>query len=202
MRHKLRTVITPYSFRAKTQVLLAASIIVACTISLCGSYFFTRFVLQRQIVEDEYSAALSILALEEKTGLSMEEIMPMVASDALQVRMVDFPQALLSASDINQLENRMILAVVGNIGEQPMTFVKTSSGIVGIFSLEHGALLANNFARTCFFAIMFSAVFALLSMLSSWRIARPVSQLTEATRQISRGNFDIQLPEDQQDEMG
>ena len=46
MRNKLRSVITPYSFRARTQMVLTYSIVVACLISLMGAYVYTRYVLQ------------------------------------------------------------------------------------------------------------------------------------------------------------
>ena len=126
----------------------------------------------------------------------------MVESEGLQLRTIDLPASFLSSADLDLLEDRTILAVVGTQDRQPMTFVKTSSGIVGIFSTDQASLVASNFTRTAFFGVIFSAVFALISMLSSWKIARPVSQLTEATRKISKGDFDIELPDDQQDEMG
>ena len=44
---KLRELVSPYSFRAKTQVYLLISVITACFISLIGAYAYSSFLVRK-----------------------------------------------------------------------------------------------------------------------------------------------------------
>ena len=154
------------------------------------------------MAQTEYTAALSLLELGEKTDLGIEDMISMAESSELTIQVVDLEAQSFSASQLSQLESRTILEIVGGMGSVPITFVKMGNQLLQIQSTNQTSVIMSSFNRAAFVGLLFSAIFLLFSILSSWRIARPVSQLTLATQHISKGDFSVQLPEDQDDEMG
>ena len=201
MSGKLREVLSPYSFRDKTRVYLIICIIAASLISLLGVYAYSNYAVRVETTKTEYSTALALLELEQKTELPLEELLEMAGNEDLQLQILQLPDQFLTASQLDQLETRTILAVVDS-STGPFTFVKMQDEIVLIQTANHNMLLLNNFMRPALTGLLFSIVFLMMSFLSSSRIARPVSQLTRAVQHVSKGDFSIQLPEDQDDEMG
>lgn len=108
---------------------------------------------------------------------------------------------MLNDTEMNQLQNRTILAFFGSSGSVPVTFVMTNSGIVEISSAKQGVLFFAYFQRTVLITLLCASLFALVSFFSSARIVRPITQLTAATRKVSEGDFSMKLPEDSDDEL-
>ncbi len=200
--NKLRHAVTPYSYQAKLQVLLTLSAIIACMISLVCSFAYSHYITRVDLADQEYSLAISMLELNQKTQLTTDEILVMSQQDNLTLERVPQFELLLTGQQMDQLQAHTILSVLGNFNAMPVTFVQLDDAVVRIASSQKANLFITTFWRMVFLCISLAIVFLLISMLSAHRIARPISQLTHATQLISSGDFSVQLPEDQDDEIG
>ena len=200
--NKLRHAVTPYSYQAKLQVLLTLSAIIACMISLVCSFAYSHYITRVDLADQEYSLAISMLELNQKTQLTTDEILVMSQQDNLTLERVPQFELLLTGQQMDQLQAHTILSVLGNFNAMPVTFVQLDDAVVRIASSQKANLFVTTFWRMVFLCISLAIVFLMVSMLSAHRIARPISQLTHATQLISSGDFSVQLPEDQDDEIG
>ena len=200
--NKLRQAVTPYSYQAKLQMLLTLSAIIACMISLVCSFAYSHYITRVDLADQEYSLAISMLELNQKTQLTTDEILVMSQQDNLTIERVPQFELLLTGQQMDQLQAHTILSVLGNFNAMPVTFVQLDDAVVRIASSQKANLFVTTFWRMVFLCISLAIVFLMVSMLSAHRIARPISQLTHATQLISSGDFSVQLPEDQDDEIG
>lgn len=200
--NKLRHAVTPYSYQAKLQMLLTLSAIIACMISLVCSFAYSHYITRVDLADQEYTLAISMLELDQKTQLTTDEILVMSQQDNLTIERVPQFELLLTGQQMDQLQAHTILSVLGNFNAMPVTFVQLDDAVVRIASSQKANLFVTTFWRMVFLCISLAIVFLMVSMLSAHRIARPISQLTHATQLISSGDFSVQLPEDQDDEIG
>ena len=200
--NKLRQAVTPYSYQAKLQMLLTLSAIIACMISLVCSFAYSHYITRVDLADQEYTLAISMLELDQKTQLTTDEILVMSQQDNLTIERVPQFELLLTGQQMDQLQAHTILSVLGNFNAMPVTFVQLDDAVVRIASSQKANLFVTTFWRMVFLCISLAIVFLMVSMLSAHRIARPISQLTHATQLISSGDFSVQLPEDQDDEIG
>ncbi|MBQ7866293.1 MAG: HAMP domain-containing protein, partial [Clostridia bacterium] len=63
-------------------------------------------------------------------------------------------------------------------------------------------LILSILPRFAFTILLTMVLFALLSILVSFTISKPVTQLTQATQQIKAGDFTVRLPDNKQGEVG
>lgn len=192
---KLRHSLKLYSFRARMQVVLALSAVIACLISLLCSYALVHYNLRIEMTDTQYKTAIHLMELEQKTDLSLDEIVSMIDEANLQLFVLsERDNALLSASELDQLETRTILTVLGGINAMPMTYVQMRENVVLIAAKPRLTLVMTSFWRVATLGAAFLTVFVLISAITAWRIAKPVSQITAATKRISEGDFTIKLP--------
>lgn len=199
---KLHHAVMPYSYRAKMQLLLALSAVIACMVSLVCSYAYSHYFTRLDLADQEYSLAIAMLELNQKTNLSIDEIVSISQQENLLIERVPQFDQLLSGQEQAQLQNNTILAVLGNMQSMPVTYVLLENAVIRISSTQRVELFMTTFWRMGFLVVMLALVFLIVSLLSAQRIARPISQLTHATQQISSGDFSVQLPEDHDDEIG
>lgn len=201
--YKLRQLMKPYTFRARMQILLTLSALAACLISLVCSYAIASYNLRVEMTDREYNIAISMLELEQKTELSLDEIMDMVSTENINLRILtDVSDQRLTDIEMTQLEARTILTLIGSGFSMPVTYVQMKNAIVRIDATSRLPLIMTSFWRLSMIGLSFLVVFMIISVVSAWRIARPVSQMTAATARISEGDFNVQLPEDRNDELG
>lgn len=199
---KLSKAVRPYSYQAKLQLLLTLSAITACMVSLACSFAYTHYITRVDLADQEYNLAISMLELNQKTNLSTDEILTMSQQENVLLERVPQFDLMLTGQQMDQLESHTILSIVGGFNTMPVTYVQLDNAVVRISSSKRANLFLNTFWRMVFLCVALATVFLLVSMISAHRIAQPISELTHATQLISSGDFSVQLPEDQDDEIG
>lgn len=204
MDKKLRQAFKPYSFRARMLMMLTISTVVASVISIAFSYGYSRYSVRTELTADEHALASGMVELYERTQLAPMDVAAMSARDNLIVAPATPAQLeLLSAEDFALLEAVGQCTVFApGMSAVPISFVRLGDSVVTITPSKSVNVFLIAFLRIAFAAISFFSVFMLMSMLSTWRIAKPVSMLTKATREVAGGDFKVHLPEDRPDEVG
>lgn len=200
---KRRHGMLPYSYRNRMLAVLLTCTLAAGVLSMIGSYLISRTAIRDELTSLERSTAIYLLELDQKTSLSSAEMIKMAARDSLSVAEAMQANRILTQQQQEQLASGVVVTVVSGLTVLPITYVQLSSGtIIAIRPSRDFNLFLSAFLRICFAVILSLALFALLSTLAASRIAKPISQLIHATRQVKEGDFSVHLPEDHDGEIG
>lgn len=202
MDKKLRQSFRPYSFRARMLLMLTISAVVASMISLVFSYGYSRSTVRTEMTDTQLELAASLTALYEYTGLSPEVVAQMEHRENLLVTVVSPDMRAALPEEARALVGSAACRTLPGPGGMPCTYVSLGDTLLAIMPSKQFNVFLIAFLRISFAAISFFSVFMLMSMLATWRIARPVSLLTKATKSVGNGDFTVRLPEDRSDEMG
>ena len=94
----VKRAIHPYSFRARLLLGLLISSILAGVIALALSFVFSHMNLESEVEERERTIALYMLELDQKTDLSIDELLRIARQDNLSVTQVSDADRLDSAT--------------------------------------------------------------------------------------------------------
>jgi Signal transduction histidine kinase len=140
---------------------------------------------------------IAAIRVTDANGLVlMERGTPVPARDGLETR---FSSPIAPAYDIKQiylylLQQPVLAGSDGHVDLGTVTLWQDPSGL-----LRQQEVVTRN---TLLLALAGLLVIALLSIIFSQRIARPLEQLTDAARQLRRGHLDTRVPVDQRGEVG
>lgn len=201
---KLRQFLRPYTFRNRMMVALLACSLVAALISLICSFLYSSVSVREELAERQQATAIYILELSQKTDLSMEEIIRMADGDSLVVAVNEADASMMSDGLRDSLMTKMIVTAYRGLSALPCTYVQVGEQTVAIMPNQRLNIFLMSFIRIGFAALSFLMVFVMMAWLASNAIAKPISLLTRATRQVRDGDFSVKLPEkeDMPDELG
>ena len=199
---KLLNFFKPYSFRNKLLLILLLATLVACTLAAAGSYMVNIGSISNDLSGKEHEIAIYLLGLDQKTELATEEMLTVTANDTLVTSIVAHPERQLSTEQIHKLKEGDLITTTSGFTAMPTTYVQLGNDVVTIRPSRDFNLFLSILPRIAFTVVLSLILFALLSILISFFISRPVTQLTQATRQIKEGDFSVRLPDNKQGEMG
>ena len=198
----VKRAIHPYSFRARLLLSLLISSALAAIIALALSLAFSHVNVEGEVEDRERSIALYLLELDQKTDLTLDQMLRIAQQDSLTVSVVsesDHPDSAV----LDALNERLIHTASRSWHDLPVTYVRLSDGSILRIGLSHEYnLFWIAFFRIVFAAISFLAVFAAMATLAAIRFSKPITQLTEATRIVQQGDFTVRLPENAPGEVG
>lgn len=197
-----RSRFTPYTFRSKLLLVLLLCTLASCIISAAGSYMVNIGSISSDLAAKEHEAAVYLLGLVQKTQLDTDEMLSVAANDTLVMETILQPRDDLSDEQLQQLQQGELITITFGFTSMPATYVLLGQDVVAIRPARDFSLFRSILPRIAFTAVLSLVLFALLSIIVSFSVSRPVSQLTAATRQIKEGDFTVRLPDNKQGEMG
>ena len=198
MDKKLR--IRPYSFRNRMLAALFLCALAACLFSAIGSFVVSVVNLSNEMAANEREAAIYLLGLDQKTALDPEEMISMARRENLSLAVVASPEHYLTQEQLDSVMNGQVLTI--STRALPSTYVLVDGQVVCIRTSRDFNLYLGVFPRIGVSLLLSLVLFLLLSVLASVKISKPISEITQATRQIQEGDFTIRLPENRSGEVG
>ena len=198
MDKKLR--IRPYSFRNRMLAALFLCALAACLFSAIGSFVVSVVNLSNEMAANEREAAIYLLGLDQKTALDPEEMISMARRENLSLAVVASPEHYLTQEQLDSVMNGQVLTI--STRALPSTYVLVDGQVVCIRTSRDFNLYLGVFLRIGVSLVLSLVLFLLLSVLASVKISKPISEITQATRQIQEGDFTIRLPENRSGEVG
>ena len=198
MDKKLR--IRPYSFRNRMLAALFLCALAACLFSAIGSFVVSVVNLSNEMAANEREAAIYLLGLDQKTALDPEEMISMARRENLSLAVVASPEHYLTQEQLDSVMNGQVLTI--STRALPSTYVLVDGQVVCIRTSRDFNLYLGVFLRIGVSLLLSLVLFLLLSVLASVKISKPISEITQATRQIQEGDFTIRLPENRSGEVG
>ncbi|UNC91369.1 HAMP domain-containing sensor histidine kinase [Candidatus Contubernalis alkaliaceticus] len=190
----------------KISVKLALFFITIICVSSILSFIVTIFFtsgLKEEIKFNQETIAIAILDLRQKTDLRLEEIISIISSSMYEVRTIEnIEEIQLTAEELKKLQNHEIIFLSRLKFQGHATLLMVDDSYIQINLYPHNTVFKIVGSRVWFTLLSFVFIAAMLIILLVKRIVRPVVNLTWATQEVAKGNFNVQLEHKSEDEIG
>ncbi|MDI9463106.1 MAG: HAMP domain-containing sensor histidine kinase [Bacillota bacterium] len=152
--------------------------------------------------QHQEAVARTILEIKEKTDLPLEQIISIARLSAFAVKAIDDPaelnlpeeeQRALAAGEIVYLADRFREATI---------YLRIDDKYLQIGLLPRSSVFTLTASRVLFAILSFVIIGAFLISVFARRVVNSVLELTRATQEVAKGNFDIQIENHRDDEIG
>ena len=196
--HHLR----PYSFRGNLMSALYIGAIVSCIITFVFAYCVTHLNVQNEVTLQQQAVAVYLLEMEKRTDMSHEDIFYIgkqanITFTEMQPSDPSVPEAVRAG-----LKSRSIHTQLDGVADMPVTYVQMAEQLVRIDVDSVTGMYFVSFFRVITTALSYLAVVVLMVTLISFKLSKPVHQLTVANARVQNGDFDVRLPANIPGEMG
>ncbi len=197
-RHSL----TPYSFRGRLMWALYVGAIISCVITFVFAYCVTHLNVQNEVTLQQQAIAMYLIEVDKRTDLALEDIRYFVQQSGFTITEIQPSSADMPEVAREGLQSRSIHTQLNDVADMPTTYVQTASRLLQIDSARGPGLYFVAFFRVITTALSYLAVVVLMVTLISFRLSKPVHQITLATGRVQEGDFDVRLPTNNPGEMG
>lgn len=195
--------VKPYSFRGRMASWLVLLSLLGALIAFVGSYLFSSFDIQGELITSQSNTALAMIELEQKTDLTLEAIMQMNDTSTQALTLItDDLDSYLSENVMAVLEKQQILTISHNILSLPVTYVRLKNDVVRVMPATKTSISLIATLRVLFSSLSSLTVFVLGGLLIAQIMSRPISRMTKATARVAEGDFSVRLPETSKGEVG
>ena len=189
------------NIKIKLALFFVSLMCISSILSFCVSAFYTNSIANEIKLEQE-AIATSILKLGQKTDLTVEEIINITSNSMYRVDVVEN----MSIVDINEDELKRIkdgeIVSLSSSGFQGSTVLMIDDSYIKISLHPTNNIFKLMASRIGFTLVSYVIIGACLIALLSKRAVKPILKLTYATKEVAKGNFDIQIENESNDEIG
>ena len=189
--------------KSKLSIFLLVIIVIASMFAYMGAILVSNKNFIETIKENQRYVAETIISANKETDLPLERIIAITHNALYPVKLTkDIKDLRLSNTEEALLENGIIVFIKQRVIPVGISVVKTEEYYLRVgYQPENN--LFRNYAMLLAYAFLFSIiVFMLIIMGLSNKAMKPIVQLNNATQEVARGNFDVVVVNDSQDEIG
>ena len=189
--------------KSKLSIFLLVIIVVASMFAYMGAILVSNKNFIETIKENQRYVAETIISANKETDLPLERIIAITHNALYPVKLTkDIKDLRLSNTEKALLENGIIVFIKQRVIPVGISVVKTEEYYLRVgYQPENN--LFRNYAMLLAYAFLFSIiVFMLIIMGLSNKAMKPIVQLNNATQEVAKGNFDVVVVNDSQDEIG
>ncbi|MBC8080245.1 MAG: HAMP domain-containing histidine kinase [Gorillibacterium sp.] len=193
------------SIRLKFVLTFISILLISCILSfvIVVNFYFDRTLkdIQEQLLEE----ANTIVQLADKTDLSPKEIVELSRSSFYSLTMYEKVEDVPVHIDDQRrqmLENHKSVFVLNRSEKHvPVSLFKIKEQYVMLVPVVNTylAIMRNLVLTTLLFC---AAMGSIMMLIAVQKITKPVKLLTDATRQVAKGNFDVHVNYSSRDEVG
>lgn len=189
--------------KSKLSIFLLVIIIIASMFAYMGAILASNKNFIDTIKENQRYVAETIISANQETDLPMERIIAITHNALYPVILSESIEDLhLSERNIDLLEKGEIVFIKQKVIPVGISVVKANEYYLRVgYQPENN--LFRNYAMLLAYALLFSiVVFMLIIVGLSNKAMKPIIQLNNATQEVAKGNFDVVVVNDSQDEIG
>ncbi len=189
--------------RMRLILFLVSLMFISSVLSFFISALLPNNSLEKELKLNQQAIAISILELDQKTDLSIEEIINMTSNFMYDVSIIDNIDSLqITSEEMNRLQNQEIIFLSDSILHQITSVLMLDDQYIGIRLYSHNNIFRLRASRIGATLISYIVIGFFLVILLAKRAVRPILKLTWATQEVAKGNFDVQVPIKGNDEIG
>ncbi|MFA5341449.1 MAG: HAMP domain-containing sensor histidine kinase [Clostridia bacterium] len=189
--------------KSKLSIFLLIIIIIASMFAYMGAILASNRSFIDTIKENQRYVAETIISANQETDLPLERIIAITHNALYPAILTESIEDLrLNERDTALLENGGIVFIKQKLIPVGISIVKANEYYLRVgYQPENN--LFRNYAMLLAYALLFSiVVFMLIIMGISNKAMKPIIQLNNATQEVAKGNFDVVVVNDSQDEIG
>ena len=177
--------------------------LISSFLSFIPSAIFYNKKAITEIRQDQQSIAISILELRQKTDLSVEEIMDIMSNFMQNVYIIEDIESMeIDNENMHRLNNREIIFLTNSKKHSATTVLMLDDSYIGIGLYSRNNIFNIVASHVVLTLLCYVGIGAFLIILSANKAVRPIIRLSNATQEIAKGNFDIQIENNSKDEIG
>ena len=193
------------SIQLKFVMVFVGMLLIACVAAMVVASAFMQNTLITTIKSRLIETSSSILRLADETGLPLNEIAEMLETPYYDIHLYDeaAPSSIhVDANQLNSMKDGEIQFIADDSNDLPFAVLKVrDSYLVMTSHTDNNELLY--FRNVSLLVLLVCAVIgSILMLIAVSYITAPVKRLSRATKEIAKGNFDISVDYDAQDEIG
>lgn len=171
-------------------------------LSFLAVMFLSRQV-EEEIARDQRELAMTIQALRSQTSLSIEDIISVIIRSNYRLRPVGVLDPTYLGPDAHQnLDEDGIVILHEGPFKGTSTVLHVGDAYVRIGMQPQYNIFQIWFSRLWNSFALYLLIAAALVVALTRKVVHPVLELTEATQEVAKGNFDIQIESSRNDEIG
>ncbi|KUO73099.1 MAG: histidine kinase [Clostridia bacterium BRH_c25] len=190
----------------KIRIKLAIFFISLMFISSILSFFVSSLFpgsIKKEIMLNQQAIAISILELGQKTDLSIDDITKMTSTFMFEVHKLENIDSLeISNEELNKIQNHEIVFLSGKTFPRAVTMLMLDDSYIKISLHPHNSIFKLVASRIGLTLLSYIIIGALLIALSGKMALKPILKLSSATKEVAKGNFDVQVENNSDDEVG
>lgn len=185
--------------------LAAFFIFLICTSSILSFIMTMVFTynIKNEMRLNQKAIANSILELREKTDLSIDEIINIASTSMYDVKKIEETKLReITNGQVEKIHNKEIVYISSQRLQGTIAVLRVDDAYIQISLHPHNNVLKIMGSRVGFTIVSYILIGALLITISGKRAVKPILDLTAATQEVAKGNFDIQVEVKSYDEIG
>lgn len=185
----------------KLALLIILIISLSSILSIMISAFF-GFNFKKEIMDNQFAMRDAAIILMDEHDLSIDEIETVLTNTVFLMTVEENLNALEPTKVAeNALQKEGTYYCSGTWNELPYTLFESGGYYFKISFDGHATLMKTVISRMGFTALSYIVVGILLTLLIVRKMVKPLLNLTEATKEVAKGNFDIQVKSKGRDEI-
>ena len=186
----------------KLGLFFVALILISSILSFFVSILFTNGI-SNEIKQNQEAIALSMRDLNQKTDMTLDEIIGIASNSMYDIRKVEDPQTIeVSTEELNRVNNHEIVTLSRFKFHGNATMLLVDDSYILIKLYPNNTIFRIVGSRVWFTLLSLLIIGALLIALFVKKVVEPVIKLNWATQEVAKGNFDIQIEHHSDDEVG
>lgn len=186
----------------KLALFFVAIIITSTAGSFLAVGFFSRQVVD-EVALDQLEIAKAIQALRDRTQLNLEDILGIVSNPNYAIHRIEvLESAGVDPESLARLAKDDIVHFQRGRLQGSTTVLRVGDAYISIGLEPHRSPFQIWFSRLWMSIVLYVVISAVLVLTLANKVVDPVLRLTRATREVARGNFDVQIETERNDEIG
>lgn len=177
-------------------------IIISSSFSFLISTNFTNNI-EKEIKLGEESIASSMVELRKKTDLSIEEIISIISTPTYNVKIVDGKDLKeINTEEVKTVKKDGLVLFYHKQFSRPTIIFEMDNSFIEISLHQNETLFKIVISRIWRTVLSYASIGILLIILLVRSVVKPILRLNTVTKEVAKGNFDIQVKTTSRDEIG
>lgn len=187
--------------RLKLVLLFISIMIISSMLSFLVFVILVNDTFKEDIVISQYSVAASMVKMNEKSILTVDEIIDTVPAIMYKVNKIANINSLkISDEELKNIQNGQIVHIKNSL--LGSTVFKLDDSLINVTINSNHDIFRNVRLRVGLTLLLCITIGAILIIFVGKRAITPIVSLTYATKEVAKGNFNVHIDNKSKDEIG
>jgi len=189
------------TIRVKLVILFISIMIVSSILSFLAFVILVNDTFKEDIILIQHSIATSMIEMKKKSVLTVDEIIDTVPTIMYDVHKIEnISSVKISDGELKNIQNGQIVHIENSV--LGSTVFKLADSLISVNINSNHDLFKSVKARVGLTLILCISIGAMLIIITGTKAITPIINLTSATKEVAKGNFNVHIDNKSKDEIG